>query len=144
MRQDGVGGAEVTVQLAVLEPHSCGQRVDTTVFVILLGCVGIIDDLDNPKIILVANGKITIPRDFPALLGDWRSDSVRVHVPSSLGMHESDLIAVLQEPNRSVWINRISAPRRYDLPVVILVLVVITRDLLLETSHGQSLHVRMQ
>lgn len=120
----------------MLEPHSCGQRVDTTVFVIFLGCVGIIDDLDNPEIILVANGKITIPRDFPALLGDWRGDSVRVHVSSSLGMHKSDLVAVFQKPNRPVWINRIGAPGGYDLPVVVLVFVVITCDLLLKTSHG--------
>lgn len=59
-------------------------------------------------------------------------------------MHKSDFITVLQESNGSVWVNRIGAPGRYDLPVVILVLVVITRNLLLKTSHRQSLHVRVQ
>lgn len=64
------------------------------VFVIFFGCVGIIDDFDNLKIIFVVNGKIIIFRDFLVFFGDWCSDSVRVYVLFSLGMYELDFIVV--------------------------------------------------
>jgi hypothetical protein len=87
LRQGHVGSLEVTTQDLMPEPHPRGQRVDL-VDVLLLAQDHVIDDLDDPMIMYVADGQVSIGGHFIVLLGHRRWNRVRVYVPGGGYVHD--------------------------------------------------------
>jgi hypothetical protein len=81
LRKDRVGRAEVAAEVLVTEAQASGESVDASVILHLrLGALSVIDNLNNPVVLSVANGVISVTRDLPRLLGNRGSDGVRVEL----------------------------------------------------------------
>lgn len=91
----------------------------------------VIDNLDLPVIMVIANSRIAIAGDFIVELGNWSRNVVRVQIARSRTMLKSDNIAILKELDRAIQIKRRFVPTRMYDPFVIVVLVMVASYLLL-------------
>jgi hypothetical protein len=80
--QDRIRGSQITIQQLVLESHSRSERVYPSVMSILAG-MGIIHNLDHPKIIVVPYRLISVAGHFMVFFRNGCSDGVRVQVSAS-------------------------------------------------------------
>ena len=75
LREHSVRRAEITARGPVAEAQAGRERVDA--FVLVLGAtVDVIDDLDDPVVLVVADGRVTVARHFVVELGNRRWDRV--------------------------------------------------------------------
>ena len=75
--QDRVCRSQITIQQLVLEPHSRSERMDPSIVSILAG-MGIIHDLDYPKIIIVTDRLVSVPSHFVVFFRNGRGHGMRV------------------------------------------------------------------
>ena len=73
--------------------------------------------------------------------GDGGRDRMGVQVSQGRRMSQTNDVAFLEEPERGIGIIGRFVPPRQNKPVVIIVLVVVTSDLLLERANGEGLDV---
>ena len=90
LRQVDIASAKIAAKNCVLQSKSSGQSSDLG----LVTGTNITDDLHSPVIFLVTNSGVAITRNFSIGLGNWGSDLVRVKVTASLGVDQTQDIAV--------------------------------------------------
>ena len=135
--------AEVAARVLVAEAQPRRQRVDLLILV-LAPTVDVVHDLDDPIVLVVADRRVAVARDFIVQLGDWCRDRVRVEVAGGRGVLETDRIAVLEEAERAVRVVRGLVPAGHHNPLVVLVLVVVAGHLLLLGADRVGLDVGVQ
>jgi len=127
----------------VPETQTRRERVNL-VDLLTLPAMKIVDDLDNPVVVLVANRGISVARDLVVQLCDRCGDIVRVKVSTRGLVHEANGVAVLEVADWSVQIDARLLPAWGDNPVVICVFVVIACHLLLVGADRVGLNVGVQ
>ena len=75
LREHSVRRAEITARGPVAEAQAGRERVDALVLV-LGATVDVVDDLYDPIVLVVADGRVTVARHFIVELGNWRWDRV--------------------------------------------------------------------
>lgn len=143
LRQRHIGGLEVTTQDLMPEPQPRRQRVNTF-DVLLVAQDHVVDDLDDPVVVIIADRQVTVGGNFKVLLGHGRREGVRVDIPGRSGMYDPQHVAVLDVLNLAIRVQGRAAPRWVDNKVIIGILVVVTSDLLLIRSYRERLDMRMQ
>lgn len=93
----------------VLEAHTRRQGPDTICLVLVQD---IVDNFDDPVIVVVTDGGVSVTRDLVVEFGDWCGHWVRVQVTSGRCVVEPNDVAVLQVPNRSLRVVRGFVPSR--------------------------------
>ena len=141
LRQDCVRSTKIATKRLVTETHASRERVHA---VGLRPRFKVINDFDNPVVLLVADGRVAIARDFVVQLRDGRRDGVRVQVAGGRGVLEPDRVAVLEEAERAVRVVRSLIPAGHHNPLVVLVLVVVAGHLLLLGADRVGLDVGVQ
>ena len=143
LRQDRVRRAQVAARCLVAESQAGRQRVDPLVLV-LGAAVDVVDDLDNPVILVVADSRVAVARHLIVKLRHRRRDGVRVQVTGSGGVLQTNRITILEEMEGKFRVVLGLVPSREEDPLVVLVLIVVASDLLLFRTDWVRLHVRMQ
>lgn len=123
-----VAGAEVTAETCMSQTECSGESADPAT----IPACGIGHNLNCPMVFVIANGHVTVARNFVISLSKRSLNSVGVQVPASLYMNETDNVTIADEAE--VWALRIIfglLASRVEVPVVIGIFVVIAGDLLL-------------
>ena len=140
LRQVDITGAEIASKGGMLESESSRQGPD-------LGSVArgnVADDFHRPVILLVADGGVSVARDFLVRLGDWGGDVVGVQVTASLGVDQANDIAISDVLQGCLWIELGLVAVRVEPPLVVGVFVVVAGDLLLRRAFGIGLNVGVE
>jgi hypothetical protein len=140
LRKVDVTSAKIAVEIRVSEAESSSQGAD-------LGEVArrsVIDDLNDPVILCVANSGVAVARNFVIGLGDRSRNRVRVQITASLSMDQTNNIAVADKLERSFGIKLGLVAVGVEEPVVVGILVVVASDLLLLRTFRVGLNVRVQ
>lgn len=140
LRQVDVASAEVAVEVDVSETEGGSQSADLGV----IARRSVVDNLDNPVVLGVADGGVAVARNFVVGLGDGSGDRVRVQVTASLGVDQTNDIAVANILKGSVGIELGLVTVGVEEPVVVGILVVVASDLLLLRALGECLNMRVQ
>lgn len=140
LRKDSVGRSNVASRVLVSDPQPRRQRVDP-LDVLFLALSRIVDDLDDPVVVRVSDGRVSVARDLVVELADGSGDGVGVEVATGRGVDETDDVVVLQVPDLARVRERLGFPGRGDRPLVVVILVVVTGHLLLIRSDGVGLNV---
>lgn len=143
LRQDRVRSPQVAAQHFVAETHAGRQRMDVLHF-LLLALLQIIDHLNNPVILVVTDGLVSVTGNFVVELGDRCRDGVGVQVAGCRYMSEKNSIALLDKSEGTFGIVRRLLPGGQNSPLVVIVFVVVASDLLLTGTSREGLYVRMQ
>lgn len=104
----------------------------------------VVDDFDDPVIMDIADGGVSVTRDFVVQLGHRSRDVVRVQIAGGRRVLKSNDIAVLDVLDGRVRIVRRLTPSGKDVPVVVVILVVIASSLLLSRAYRVHLYMRME
>jgi hypothetical protein len=137
-----VCSTEVTPQHGMTQAQSCRERVYPFELV-ATPAVKVINDFDQPVIVVVTNRSISVARDLVVQLCDWRRDVVRVQVATCGLVDKANEVIVLKESNGPIQVNTRLLPAWSNDPVIVGVLVVVARDLLLIRPDGVSLGMRV-
>ena len=140
LRQVDVASAEVAIEVDVSETEGGSQSADLGV----IARRSVVDNLDNPVVLGVADSGVAVARNFVVGLGDGSGDRVRVQVTASLGVDQTNDIAVANILKRSVGIELGLVTVGVEEPVVVGILVVVASDLLLLRALGERLNMRVQ
>ena len=97
--------------------------------------------LNFPVVLHITNRFVSVTRHFVVEFGDGGGDWVRVQVSRCGRMSQANDISILEEPQRGVGIVGRFVPTWEDDPIVVLILIMITSDLLLHRSNRERLHV---
>jgi hypothetical protein len=138
--QIDIASSEVATEVLVSE--SQGSRKCTNPRVIPRS--GIANNLNNPVILGVADGSVTVARNFVVGLSDGSGDLVRVKVAACLSMDKTDDIAVSGEAELLICLVRDIVTVRVEEPIVVSILVVVASDLLLSRAFRIGLNVRVE
>jgi hypothetical protein len=141
LRQVDVTSAEVASKIDVSQAERSGQSPQMGI--VPRRCI--VHDLDLPVILGISDGKVAVTGNFMVSLGDRSGDLVRVEVAASLGVNETDDIAVADVSDflgLGIVVRLLSVG--VEEPVVVGILVVVASDLLLRRALGVGLHVRVQ
>lgn len=111
------------------------------IYLVLTAAVDVVHNLDDPMVLIITNSRVTVTRNFMVQLGDGGRNRVRVEVPCGRCVLKTDDIAVLEVADKTLRIVHRLVPARQDVPLVVLILVVITGDLLLLGAHRIRLDV---
>ena len=141
LRQDGVRSAQVASQHLVAESHASSQRMDV---LNLLSSLQVVHDLDDPVVLFVADGRVTVARNFVVQLRDRGGDGVGVQIASRRSVLQTNDIAILKEADWALWVIRWLIPSWKKDPIVVVILIMITSDLLLSGAGWVRLDVRME
>ncbi len=109
LRQDGIRRSKITSKNLVTESHTSSEGMDAINFVALLD---IVNDLDGPVIVVIADSGVTVARDFMVEFGDGRRNLVGVQVTCGSGMIQADDVAMLKESEWTMEIVRWFIPTR--------------------------------
>ena len=122
-----------------------------------LASVHVVDGLDDPVIVRVADRRVAVAADLVGELGDGRDDAMRVQVATSLLVNEAHSVAVDEISELAFRVEIGLVPRRRDDPVVVRVSVVLSAseggqckgthvagNLLLKRADGVGLDVRVK
>ena len=141
LRQVDIASPEVATQHSVSQTESACQSTELAE----LSAGSFINDFHGPMILRVANGKVSVRRDFVISFCNGRSDGVRVKVATGLGVNEANHVLVLDksEVGGGLVVVRLVASGVEE-PVVVRILVVVASNLLLAGSFGVGLDVRVK
>lgn len=138
-----VRSAEVASQMIVSEPQTRRKRMDTR-NMILLSLLEIVNDLDLPVVMEIANRRVPVARHLVVELRDRRGNVMGVQVARGGTMLQANHISILQIPKFAVEIKSGLVPSRVNNPLIVAVLVMIASDLLLIGAHRERLNMRVQ
>ena len=79
------------------EAQSSGERMDP-VYVLCLALPHVVHDFNNPVIVDISDGRVSVARYFVAELGNWRRNNMRVEVSHSRRMLKTNHVTVLEVP----------------------------------------------
>lgn len=125
--QVDIASSKITAQSGMLQSESSRQSSYLT----SVARCNIFDNLHGPVILLIANGGISITRDFAISLGDRSCNLVGVKISASLRMYQTQNIAICDKLWIGFGIILCLTTVRVKPPLVVGIFVVITGDLLL-------------
>ena len=79
------------------EAQSSGERMDP-VYVLCLALPYVVHDLNNPVIVDISDGRVSVARYLVVKLGNWCRDNMGVEVSCSWRMLKTKHVAVLEVP----------------------------------------------
>ena len=143
LRQHRVRRAQVASGGLMPKPEARGQGVDPLVLV-LGAAVDVIDNLNHPVVLVVADCGVAIARHFVVELRHRRRDRVRVQVTGGRGVLKTNRVAVLEVANGDFRVVLNVVPSREEIPFVVFIFVVVASHLLLLRADWIRLHMRVQ
>jgi hypothetical protein len=135
-----VAGAQIASEYLMLQPE--GRRKSTDLAIIPRSSV--VDDLNLPVVLLIANRHVTVAGHFLVGLGDRSGDLVGVEVAAGLGVDQADNVVVSDEAGIGLWVVISISTVRVEEPVVVGILVVVAGHLLLCGALGIRLDVTVK
>lgn len=140
LRQVHVTSTQVAVEINVSETEGGSEGAELGV----IARRSVVNDLDDPVVLGVSDGGVAVARNFVVCLGDRSSDGVRVQVAASLGVDQTNDIAVANKLEGSLGVEFGLVAVGVEEPVVVGILMVIASNLLLLRALGEGLDVRVQ
>jgi hypothetical protein len=95
--EGGGGGTEVATKDLVTEAETRGESVDA-LHLLTASLLEVVDDLHDPVIVRVAEGRITVTGNFVVLLCHKGRNVMGVQVPGGRDVAEADDVIVLEIP----------------------------------------------
>ncbi len=138
-----ISSSHVTAKNLVLEPKPSGQTVDSF-NVLPLPLMHVINHLDDPVIVDIADGGVAVAGHLQVELAHWSRNIVGMEVTTGSSVHDSNRIAILEESDGCFTIILWFVPSWHDEEVVVVILVMVTGDLLLKGADRISLNVGVQ
>lgn len=127
-----VASPQVAAQNLVLQSERRSKRPDIAV---VTGS-SVINDLDLPVVLVIADSQIAIARYLLVGLRHRGRDLVGVEVAASLGVDQADVVAIADESGFSLSVIVLITAVGVEEPFVVGVLVVVASNLLLGRAFG--------
>lgn len=96
----------------------------------------VVNDLDLPVVLVIADSQITIARHLLVGLRHRGGNLVGVEVAASLGMDQADVVAIADESGFSLSVIVLVTAVGIEEPFIVRVLVVVASNLLLGRAFG--------
>jgi hypothetical protein len=140
LRQIRVASAEIAAKISVLQPESRSKRANLRI----VPGRSITDNFDNPVVLSISHGGISVTGNFPVTLCNWSSNLMRMQIAASLSVDEPDVVAIAREAKLLVWLVLNIITVGIEEPVVVSILMMIASDLLLCRAFRISLVMRVE
>lgn len=127
LRQVDIASTEIASEILVFQSECSRERANFGV----ISRRRITHNFNHPVILGVADSGVTVARNFPICLRDRSGDLVRVEIAAGLGVDKPNGIAITREAKFLIWLILCLMAVRVEEPVVVGILVMVTRDLLL-------------
>ena len=142
-RKDRISCPKVASEFLMAEAHASRKRM-YSVNMLFTSSLQVIDYLDFPVIMIVANSSVPLTRNFVIQFRNRCRNVMGVQIASGRTVLKADNVTILEELNGTINIKRQLVPSRMNDPLIVVVLVMIASHLLLIRTNWISLDMRVE
>lgn len=135
-----VASTEVAAEIRVPQPEGRSQRA----YLRIVPRRGITDNFNDPVVLGISHGGVSVAGDFPVTLCDGSSNLMRMQIAAGLSVDEANFVAIAREAKFLIWLVLDIITVGVEEPIIVSILMMIASDLLLCRAFGISLVMRVE